>query len=104
MVAVVVVAVEILRSGVVAGGAMEEEEEEEGDDVATRRVDKNDEDEDDDAEKKLLLPCLHDDSIGNSSPYYRQDMCLPPSGCKVTWKPTNDMPAAWVHDHVDSGT
>lgn len=68
---------------------MEEEEEEEEDDVATRRVDEKD----DDAEKKLLLPCLHDDSIGNSSPY-RQDMCLPPSGCKVTCKPTNDMPAA----------
>lgn len=85
----VVVAVEILRSGVVTGGAMEEEE----DDVATRRVDKNDEDDDDDAEKKLLLPCLHDDSIGNSSPY-RQDICLPPSGCKVTCRPTNDMPAA----------
>lgn len=97
---VVVVAVEILRSGVVAGGAMEEEEEEEDDDVATRRVDKKD---DDDAEKKLLLPCLHDDSIGISSPY-RQDICLPPSGCKVTCRPTNDMPAAWVHDHVDSGT
>lgn len=91
----VVVAVEILRSGVVTGGAMEEEEEDdddEGDDVATRRVDKNDED-DDDAEKKLLLPCLHDDSIGNSS-LYRQDICLPPSGCKVTCRPTNDMPAA----------
>lgn len=87
---VVVVAVEILRSGVVTGGAMEEEEEEE-DDVATRRVDKKD----DDAEKKLLLPCLHDDSIGNPSPY-RQDICLPPSGCKVSCKPTNDMPAAYV--------